>query len=215
MDQITTDLSGCHSAIVHDMMRDMGYRDFVLPHELTPLISGQSMFGPVFTIEGEVDTSADPHETLLAWTGLLSRAKGGHIWVCQPNDRIAGMMGELSGETLKMKGVLGCVIDGGIRDTGTLSQIGFQCWSRFHAPRDVVGYWLPKTFDEPITIGDVTIESGDYLICDGDGIVRLPRDKAAEITARARKAMQTENKVRAGILAGLDPQEAYLKFRKF
>jgi regulator of RNase E activity RraA len=215
MDQIATDLAACHSAIVHDVMRDMGFRDFVLPPDLMPLIPGHKICGPVFTIEGEVNTAADPHETLLAWTGLLSRARAGHIWVCQPNDRIAGMMGELSGETLKMKGVLGCVIDGGIRDTETLSRIGFQCFSRFHSPRDVVGYWLPETFDEPITIGDVKIASGDYLICDGDGIVRLPRESAAEITGRAREAMATENKVRAGILAGMDPQEAYLKFRKF
>ncbi len=61
-----------------------------------------------------------PHETLLAWTGLLSQAPAGSIWVSQPNDRVVAHMGELSAETLKNKGVRGCVADGFIRDVNFL-----------------------------------------------------------------------------------------------
>lgn len=215
MDAITEQLSKCHSSIIHDVMREMEFSDFVLPHTLTPLIPDRPICGPVFTIEGDVDGGADAHTTLLEWTGLLSKAKPGHIWVCQPNDRVAGLMGELSGETLKLKGVLGCVIDGGIRDTGRLAEIGLQCWREYHSPRDVVGYWLPTGFDVPIVIGGVTIRPGDYMIADSDGVVRLPQAAAADIVSRALEAMKTENKVRTAILAGTDPQEAYLKFGKF
>jgi 4-hydroxy-4-methyl-2-oxoglutarate aldolase len=215
MDEITDRLSRLSSAIVHDVMRAMSLSGFVLPSELTPLIAGRHLCGPVFTIEGRVESGSDPHTTLLDWTGLLSKARPGHIWVCQPNDREVGHMGELSGETLKKKGVLGCVVDGGIRDTERLTEIGFQCWRRFHTPRDVVGYWRPSGFDLPIMVGDVEIRPGDYLIGDGDGMVRLPADAAETITARALEAMASENKVRAAILAGMDPQAAYLAHGKF
>lgn len=125
------------------------------------------------------------------------------------------MMGELSAETLHMKGVLGCVIDGNIRDVRFILDIGFQCWRRQHTPRDVVGRWLPRGFDVPIAIGDVLIRPGDYLLGDRDGIVRVPKEHVADITNQAIIAMNTESKVRQAILSGVDPQQAYLTFGKF
>jgi len=169
----------------------------------------------VFTIAGAVDPTAHAHDTLLAWTGLLSKAKPGHVWVSQPNDRIVAHMGELSAETLKNKGVLGCLVDGYIRDVNFLIEMGFQCWARGYTPRDIVGHWLPTGFDVEIRIGDVVVRSGDHILADRDGAVRVPRDRAEAIIADAEAAIATENKVRTAILSGVDPQDAYLRFGKF
>ena len=196
-------------------MRGDGLANFTLPREILPLIPDKVLCGPVFTIEGRVDDAADAHETLLAWTGLLSKSKSGHIWVTQPHDHSIAHMGELSAETLAKRGVLGCVIDGAIRDTRFLIDIGFQAWRRFHTPRDIVAKWLPSGFDVDIVIGDVLIQPGDYLLGDLDGMVRIPKARAAEIAGKAEAAMQTENQVRTAILDGVDPQEAYLKYGKF
>ena len=133
----------------------------------------------------------------------------------QPNDRVVAHMGELSAETLKNKGVRGCVADGFIRDTNFLLDIGFQAWSRGFTPRDIVGHWLPAAIGEPIRIGDVTIASGDYLVGDRDGLLRVPQALVDEVIAKAETAMATESLVRKAILAGTDPQEAYLKYGKF
>jgi regulator of RNase E activity RraA len=214
-DQLTERLSRCYTGVVHDVMRGMGLRDFTFPAELRPLFPERVLAGPVFTIRGRVDRDADAHTTLLEWTGLLSKAKAGHIWVSQPNDRVVAHMGELSAETLKNKGVLGCLVDGYVRDVNFLIEMGFQTWSRGYTPRDIVGYWRPAAFDEDITIGDVAVSPGDYLIADRDGAVRVPRAIVAEVVARAEEAVATENKVRTAILSGVDPQEAYLQFGKF
>jgi 4-hydroxy-4-methyl-2-oxoglutarate aldolase len=214
-DPITERLSQCYTGVVHDVMRAMGLRDFTLPAELRPLLPEKRIAGPAFTIDGKVDPRADPHETLLAWTGLLSKAKPGHIWVSQPNDRVVAHMGELSAETLKNKGVLGCVCDGYVRDVDFLLEMGFQTWSRGFTPRDIVGYWLPRAVDVDIRIGDVIVAPGDYLVGDRDGMVRVPRGIAQDVVAKAEEAITTENKVRSAILSGVDPQEAYLKFGKF
>jgi 4-hydroxy-4-methyl-2-oxoglutarate aldolase len=214
-DPLSARLSSCYTGVVHDVMRAMGLRDFTLPAELRPLLPEKRIAGPAFTIDGKVDPRADPHETLLAWTGLLSKAKPGHIWVSQPNDRVVAHMGELSAETLKNKGVLGCVCDGYVRDVDFLLEMGFQTWSRGFTPRDIVGYWLPRAVDVDIRIGDVIVAPGDYLVGDRDGMVRVPRGIAQDVVAKAEEAITTENKVRSAILSGVDPQEAYLKFGKF
>lgn len=214
-DTITERLGRCYTGVVHDVMRAMGLRDFTFPAELRPLFPERRLAGPVFTIEGRVDPRADPHETLLAWTGLLSKARPGHIWLSQPHDRVVAHMGELSAETLKNKGVLGCVADGFVRDVDFLIDMQFQTWSRGYTPRDIVGYWLPKGFDVDVRIGDVVVSPGDYVIGDRDGLIRVPRAIVEDVVAKAETAIATENKVRTAILAGVDPQEAYLQFGKF
>jgi 4-hydroxy-4-methyl-2-oxoglutarate aldolase len=214
-DALTERLRRCYSGVVHDVMRGMGLRNFTLPPELRPILPEQTLAGPAFTIEGKVDPTADPHQTLLAWTGLLSKAPPGHVWVCQPNDRVVAHMGELSAETLKNKGVLGCVADGGIRDVNFLLAMGFQTWARFMTPRDIVGWWLPAAVDVEIVIGDVAIAPGDYMFGDRDGLLRIPRAIGEEVATQAEAAIGKENFVRTAILAGMDPQQAYLRFGKF
>ena len=67
----------------------------------------------------------------------------------------------------------------------------------------------------PIRIGDVDIEPGDYVCADRDGICVVPGDKVEAVVEAAEAAIATENKVRTVILAGEDPQQAYLQYGKF
>jgi regulator of RNase E activity RraA len=135
--------------------------------------------------------------------------------VSQPNDRVVAHMGELSAETLKSKGVLGCLVDGYVRDAGFLLKMGFQSWARGFTPRDIVGYWLPTGFDVPIRIGDVMIMPGDFLVADRDGAICVPKGMTQRIVEAAEAAISTESQVRKAILDGVDPQQAYLRFGKF
>jgi len=64
-------------------------------------------------------------------------------------------------------------------------------------------------------IGEVLIRPGDWLHGDRDGMVRIPVEILDEVLDKSQIAMKTESKIRKAILEGLDPQEAYLKYRKF
>jgi 4-hydroxy-4-methyl-2-oxoglutarate aldolase len=208
-------LAKTYTGVVHDVMRAMGLRDFTLPPEIRPLFPDQVLAGIVATVSGRVDTMADAHQTLLGWTGLLSKARPDTVLICQPNDATVAHMGELSAETLKLKGVRGYVADGGCRDVNFILKLGFPVWCRYFTPRDIVSHWLPDQFDQPIRIGEVTIHPGDLALGDRDGMVILPKVRAEEIIAAAEAAIGTENLVRKAILDGVDPQEAYLKYGKF
>ena len=208
-------LAKTYTGVVHDVMRAMGLRDFTLPPDIRPLFPDQALAGVVATVSGRVDPSVTAHESLLGWTGLLSRARADTVLICQPNDSTVAHMGELSAETLKRKGLRGYVADGGCRDVNFILELGFPVWCRYFTPRDIVGYWLPEAYDEPIRIGEVTIRAGDVVLGDRDGMVILPKDRAEEIVAAAETAIATENKVRTAILEGVDPQEAYLRYGKF
>jgi 4-hydroxy-4-methyl-2-oxoglutarate aldolase len=212
---LTERLEACHAAAVHDVLRAMGHGNCVLPPEIRALDPARKLAGEIFTVSGHLDNSLDPHHTLLEWTGLLSRAPAGKVLVCQPNTHAVALMGELSAETLQFRGVRGYVVDGGCRDAGFILDIGFPVFCSFNTPKDIVGRWVPDRFGEPVTIGEVTIASGDWLLADRDGVVIIPGALAAEVVARTEAVMHQENQVRTAILSGMDPREAYLEYGKF
>src|ERR1044072_6436021 len=74
---LTPRLSKLYTGVVHDVMRAMGLKDFTLPHTLHPVTVARTIAGPVFTLRGKVTPDATPHDTLLAWTGFISKAKSG------------------------------------------------------------------------------------------------------------------------------------------
>ena len=214
-DILATRLLNCYAAAVHDVLRGMGYERCVLPSNIRPLDPARKLAGEIYTVSGHIDFTRDPHDTLVQWTGLLSKAPAGKVLVCQPNTYDIALMGELSAETLNFRGVRGYVVDGGCRDTDFILELGFPVFCSFTTPKDIVGRWIPDRFGEPITIGEVTISSGDYLLADRDGVVIIPAKVVDEVVTKTEQVLQTENKVRTAILAGMDPQEAYLKFGKF
>ena len=214
-DQISDRLARCYTGVVHDVLRKMGHRDFTLPPRLRPIMPEQAMAGPAFTILGKVDPTADAHETLLAWTGLLSKCPAGHIWVNQPNDNTVAHMGELSAETLADKGVRGAVADGMIRDASFLLEQKFQVWCSGFTPRDIVGWWLPAAINVEVRIGEVDIAPGDYMVGDRDGLIRVPVAIVEEVIEACETDINTESTIRTAIRGGMDPQQAYLKHGKF
>lgn len=208
-------LEQCYTGAIHDVLRKMGRSNFVLPKEINALHHQRRIAGPAYTISGRYEEDQDTHETLLAWTGMLSSAPAGHVLVCQPNNDSLSHMGELSAETLQFRGIRGYVVDGGCRDVEFILGIGFPVFCRYTTPLDVVGCWIPERLGEPIHIGQVDIHTGDWIVADQDGVVVIPADIVDEVTERSVEVMQTESLVRKAILQGMDPQEAYLKYGKF
>jgi len=215
MNDFVNRLSKCYTGVVHDIMRDMGFKNFTLPPNIKPSKDKYVIAGEIFTIEGEVDKSLDHHESLLAWTGFLSKAPKDKVIICQPNNDEVALMGELSAETLQSKGVKGYIVDGGSRDMDFILSIDFPVWSKFYTPRDIVAFWKPTKFEEKIIIGEVDIFNKDYVLADIDGVVIIPQKIIEEILVKSEQLINTENLVRKAIREGMDPQEAYIKFGAF
>ena len=214
-DHLSKRLEKCYSGAVFDVLRAMGYFNQTLPHSIRPIDITTKLAGPVFTVNGRRDDTLDEEKTLLEWTGLLSKAPKGSVMICQPNDVSLSHMGELSAETLQFRGIRGYIVDGGCRDSAFISKIGFGVFCKYFTPADIVGRWVAESLSEPITIGDVTIHTGDYVLADRDGIVIIPAALVEAVVDQTEAVMQTENLVRKAILDGVDPQEAYLKYGKF
>jgi regulator of RNase E activity RraA len=212
---LTARLQGCYTGAVHDVLRMTGHERIALPPAIKAIAPGTRLAGPVWTVSGHIDRTKTRHECLLGWCTLLSKAPAGHVVVCQPHNHEIALMGELSARTLQARGVLGYVVDGGSRDTDLVLEHRFPVFCAFLTPTDIVERWVPDRFGEPVTIGDVTIAPGDYLLGDRDGVVVIPRDAAEDVVTRTEEVVATESEMRSALIGGMDPVEAYNRFGKF
>ena len=215
MSTFTERLSKCYTGVVHDIMRDMEYKNFTLPSNIKPCKKNHVLAGQIFTIEGKVDQNQSHHESLLAWTGFLSKAPKDKVIICQPNTNEVALMGELSAETLQLRGIRGYIVDGGSRDMDFILKIDFPVWSKFYTPKDIVKFWKPTKYQEKIFIDNVEINNNDYVLGDIDGVVIIPQDNIEKILIKSEEKINSENLVRKAIKEGVDPQEAYKKYSAF
>ena len=215
MDELAARLARCYTGAVHDVLRMMGHENIVLPSSIKPIAPGMKLAGPAWTVAGHLDRTRTRHETLLAWCTLLAKAPEGHVIVCQPNNHEVALMGELSAHSLKARGILGFVVDGGSRDTELVVEQSFPVFCAFLTPADIVARWVPDRFGEPVTIGAVTVATGDYVLGDCDGVVVVPAAVADEVIARTEEVVATESDMRRALIDGMDPVAAYNKYGKF
>jgi 4-hydroxy-4-methyl-2-oxoglutarate aldolase len=208
-------LQNCHSAVVHDVMKDLGLAVRVLPRNIVGLEPTMKAAGPVFTVRGRPDPTLDKHTSLYEWAGLLSRAPSGHVVVCQPQDDTRALFGGLSAEALAIKGVRGYIVDGGCRDVQAIADQGFPVYARFRTPIDIVCAWRAEAYAEPIAIGGLQVRPDDHVLADRDGIVLIGAAEVEAVVAAAERKLSTEGEMARAIRSGEDPQAAYLRYRVF
>ena len=93
--------------------------------------------------------------------------------------------------------------------------MGFPIYCEYNTPADIVERWRYDRLGEPVTIGTVTIHSGDWIVGDRDGVVIIPQGVAADAVGKTIEVMNTESDMRDAIIGGMDPEAAFLKYGKF
>lgn len=157
----------------------------------------------------EGGTSADSAGMLAA----IDNAKPGSVYVMTVEDGadIAGM-GGLMGTAMFARGFKGAVIDGGVRDLPQLKRIGFPVYSLGPVPSTSVGHYRFAGSNIPVICDGVTVNAGDIISADQDGVVVVPRARAAEILIAAEKLDNSEHSTLPFIEKFRSIQEAVAQF---
>ncbi|MEM2593764.1 MAG: RraA family protein, partial [Candidatus Bathyarchaeia archaeon] len=102
-----------------------------------------------------------------------------------------GFWGSMIALVAKAKGVEGVVLDGGCRDTWEIQRMRFPVFCRAIGRTEVVGRLEIKQefINIPISIGGVTVNPGDVIVGDDDGVVVVPRKLALQVVERAERQM--------------------------
>ena len=151
MDKLTERLSKCYASAVHDVLKEKGFGNCVLPPDIQALKRGQKLFGEIYTVSGHIDYTLSRHESLLLWSQVLSKVPNKKVIVCQPNTHSVALMGELSARALMVKETKGYLMDGHCRDVEEIIEAKFPVFCRLSTAADIVERWKYDTLGMPIT----------------------------------------------------------------
>jgi 4-hydroxy-4-methyl-2-oxoglutarate aldolase len=130
----------------------------------------------------------------------VEQAQPGDLLVVTPTSPCDnGYLGDLLAESLRAHGVRGVVIDGGVRDIASLTEMAFPVWSRAISAQGTVKE-TPGNVQTSITCAGAYIRPGDVIVADDDGVVAVRREQAAAVlgAAQAREISEASRRTRLG-----------------
>jgi regulator of RNase E activity RraA len=204
-----------YTAALADILDERGYRNQTLPPSIRPLEPGMRLAGQAYTVKGNRANTADYDVALRKVLTMLGDVPAGHVAVYACEHDVSAHLGELSVTSLTARGVAGCVLDGGCRDVRFILDAGFPVFSRFVTPEDSTWRWELEATQVPVTIGRVTIEPGDWIVADDDGVVVVPQAVAEAVLTDAEEKAATESEIRVAVRGGMSPLEAYERYGTF
>jgi regulator of RNase E activity RraA len=194
------------SCVVADAQQRAG----VMHSALRPLARETRFAGPALTVRMEPGNQVDCLDAL-----AVAQA-GDVIVVDAAGETETSVWGGLMAGLCRMKGVVGAVVDGAIRDTDEIRDLGFFIFSRAIVPRSThspfSGRMEPLEVNLPIQCGGVLVRPGDLVIGDEVGVTVVPLEQAAEVLAAAQAQAEKEEQTRKRIREGKSVEELLAEF---
>jgi regulator of RNase E activity RraA len=174
---------------------DVGGRRGTLNSRIQALNPSMKLAGPAFTVE------VRPGDNLMFHVALAVAKPGDVIVVDGKGDHTCALVGELMVAQARAAGLAGFVIDAASRDSETLSAGAFPIFS---AGRNPCGptKGLPGTLGRPISVGGVSVQPGDLVVGDADGVVIVPREQVQAVLDAADAKIAAEQQRLAEIARG-------------
>jgi 4-hydroxy-4-methyl-2-oxoglutarate aldolase len=191
-----------YTGAVADVLDAEGRRNQVLPAQIQPVTLSMKVAGPAFPGLGQPadDVTHNDTDKRLA---MLESAKPGSVsvWACGGHEGSAHW-GEIMSRSVMERGSVGAVVDGGLRDTEFVLQLGFPVFCRFRSPASSIGRWDIVDWDCEITIGSTVVHPGDWVFGDVDGVVVVPAEIVEDVLAESEAKAEKERLMRAELDRG-------------
>ena len=201
-----------YAAVISDALDAAGYREQALRHTIRPLNATTIVVGRAMPVLC-VDVYEIPDEPYQQEIAAVDSLKQNDVFVCSTNQSTRNCIwGELLSTAARARGARGAIIDGFIRDARQILEMGFPVFTTGLSPVDSNGRGDVIAYNVPIECGGVTVNPGDIVFGDADGVVVIPQAAETEVITAAVEKVSGENRTRDELRTGATLREVYDKY---
>lgn len=174
------------------ILADVAGRRGALNGRIGPLAPTMGFAGPALTVE------VRPGDNLMIHAALAVAKPGDVIVVDGKGDLSSALMGEIMCQQAAALGVAAVVIDGAVRDSVAIRELGLPVYAAGLNPNGPTKV-APGRLNHPVSVGGVTVRPGDLVVGDADGVTVVEREKAAAMLPLATRKLVDETQRIAAI----------------
>ena len=194
-------LSKWYSGDIHDCLEQHGVRGFLPGISLFgSLTAGQAVCGPAVTVLYACSPRKNQPQDV--YHNAIDNVPKGGVLVVDASCAEGSSTGELMCTGAKTNGAAATVVHGTVRDIAQVRALDYPLFARSLSPVSVSGKMEPYLSQVPLTIEGVTIQPGDVIFADINGVVVIPKHLVAVIADAADACGKDEGRCRDRILAG-------------
>ncbi|HEY0704458.1 MAG TPA: RraA family protein [Candidatus Acidoferrales bacterium] len=208
------------TCVVGDVMDKMELQHQFLPPQIQPLRQDMVVIGralPVLAVDVFVEKIAGTANKLMDKPfGLMLEALDdlhkNEVYVNTGSSPRNALWGELMSTRARTLGSRGAVLNGYVRDTRPILEMGFPTFAFGSYGQDSAPRYKVVDFRVPVEIGAAKVRPGDILFGDIDGVLVVPAEAETEVFTKALEKARGEKLVRKAIEAGSSAVDAFAKF---